>query len=953
MKQGQKKLTISILITLLPSISLAAICDQDADGNYVGSSCQLPGHIVSGIVNLGSSSAIGEAIQPNIGIGGFDIGNVQIGTLNIASGSSLTIHDSFNVGKNTDGTLNINNGKISHLGVTNKYFVIADNNKNISSVGFKGILNATGSNAIIETDAKVYIGNWLPKNSGELVEGVLNLSNGALFHKIGSSEVIVGFANGGGDGGVKGTININNATFNGTHASLIVGHGSAGEGSINIINNGYMQVKNAIIGNLGAGYVSISNNSKFIVGSELSPQSIDIAKNVGSNGRLVIGATYHGDSSNTSAGVVVGDILFGKGDAGLIFNHNSNNYVFSNKINGGSSSTASLLQEGVGTTELTNVSNDYTADNTIRGGTLKIGDDRVLGNLNNIILFDTINNLNGTLQISQSIESNRNITMIADGSFWIDDGKTYTLNGDITGAGGITITGAGTMIVNGDNAYDNATHIVNYSTLRAGKDNTFSVLSDHKIEAGSSLQLDGTHQTIRSLYNSGTVNLSHLGNDSLIRGNLNIVGNYKGNNGKLIVNTMWNTDGSTSDKLIISGNAEGNTFVSTPTGIIGDVMQTTQQIYSDDVISIYGNNNSIFVGSAQTTNAGEAQLVKKDNNIYAWTIFAKKDDDNSPDPEIPIYSTAVPAYVLMNHINFEQNYTTIGRLHKRRVLVTPFAISADQDQTWGRTYGESLEQNGKNRFNFKSKMYGFQIGHDFRQGERSLISAYLSYNHAETKFYDKYRSINGLVANNKYAGDGESDIFSLGVTNTYYNEKNGYIDLVGQLSYLRNKYSPLNNTNYTQRGWGLAASIEVGQPFILKTNENNQEQWLIEPQAQIIYQYIDLNNINDGIRKVTSKNKDGLRGRAGIRLAYNSAESFNTIYMTANILHDFLSSQNTQIGRDNLKENYSKTWGEIGVGAEISFARNGFLYGEINHERNFGSIKRKNYRGTIGLKYTW
>ncbi|WP_156471668.1 autotransporter outer membrane beta-barrel domain-containing protein, partial [Snodgrassella sp. CFCC 13594] len=97
-------------------------------------------------------------------------------------------------------------------------------------------------------------------------------------------------------------------------------------------------------------------------------------------------------------------------------------------------------------------------------------------------------------------------------------------------------------------------------------------------------------------------------------------------------NTVWNTDSSTSDKLVINGDASGSTTVSTPNGIIGNVVQTNAQIYSADVVTIAGTDSSdtTFTGSAQTTNAGEAQLVKKDANTYAWTLYAKSsDDDNS------------------------------------------------------------------------------------------------------------------------------------------------------------------------------------------------------------------------------------------------------------------------------------------------------------------------------------
>ena len=64
-------------------------------------------------------------------------------------------------------------------------------------------------------------------------------------------------------------------------------------------------------------------------------------------------------------------------------------------------------------------------------------------------------------------------------------------------------------------------------------------------------------------------------------------------------------------------------------------------------------------------------------------------------------------------------------------------------------------------------------------------------------------------------------------------------------------------------GWGLAASLEGGYPFDLG------DGWLIEPQAQLIYQAIDLADFNDGAADVRYSDEDSLAGRIGARLARN------------------------------------------------------------------------------------
>ena len=107
-------------------------------------------------------------------------------------------------------------------------------------------------------------------------------------------------------------------------------------------------------------------------------------------------------------------------------------------------------------------------------------------------------------------------------------------------------------------------------------------------------------------------------------------------------------------------------MVSTPNGIIGNIRKTNAQQFSSDVVTVEAPNanvpgqqegqpdgNAIFTGTANTTNAGQAQLVLKSTaggkNVYAWTLFA----DPNAGPSAYIYAPAVAGYVLMPQVNQE------------------------------------------------------------------------------------------------------------------------------------------------------------------------------------------------------------------------------------------------------------------------------------------------------------
>ena len=492
---------------------------------------------------------------------------------------------------------------------------------------------------------------------------------------------------------------------------------------------------------------------------------------------------------------------------------------------------------------------------------------------------------------------------------------------------------------------------------------------------------------------------------------LTIDGDYSGSNSLVKMNTSWDAVGdehganSASDLLHITGTATGSTAVipigtdGTESIIDGSVQQIASLLNTLPVVTVDKSGANVFSGTAKTTGATEVQLAKRtdgNGDVYYWTMNAKPVDPVDPpvdpvdppvdpvdppvdpvdppvDPVDPpvdpaIYSPTVPAYIQMPRANMELGYATLGTLHERRgenqTLAWDECGSCGSDtngQTWARIFGKKLKQDGKNRLNMDTDMYGFQIGHDFSvnrndKGGHRLTGGYLAYGHSETDFSDKYRAVGGLISTDKHTGKGKTESVSLGLTNTYYTENGSYLDLVGQLSYLRNKYESRDDVKVKQNGWGAALSAEIGRPLAITEHSPGEAGWLIEPQAQLIYQYVDLKNFNDGVRKVNQGGQHGLRGRIGVRAAHNSEgknQQTKTLYAVANIWHDFINPKAVNIGKDSIKEKYASTWGEIGLGIQLPVAKHSYLYGDARYEHGFGSTKHEGYRGTVGFKHTW
>ena len=575
----------------------------------------------------------------------------------------------------------------------------------------------------------------------------------------------------------------------------------------------------------------------------------------------------------------------------------------------------------------------------------------------------------------------------------------------------LPITNAVLKITNGAMEFkseDLGTIKLTKATFHLKKDTSLTTPEETTLLSGGTLTLSNTGISLSgttSVFEKGTFTnggIITLANQSYAD-KLTIEGNYVGNNGVLEVNTKWNTPGdylgtnSESDLLTITGDASGNTTVkaiktdgtedvidgsigeladrykrSVPViKVLGDDKGTANgEINSTDATKPYAyNTRSTFTGTAKTTGAGELQLVshKDDNGVteYFWTL-------TTPNQDKTIITPSVPAYTLVPRQNLELGYTMLDTLHQRRgenqTLSWDKQGSYWQDvekQSWGRVIGKHLKLDGKERFGLKTNMYGFQVGHDFdvktKQDDegkltRRFTGLYFGALRSHSKFYDEYRAKNGVVIADKLTSRVKTTALNLGVTDTRYNENGTYIDWVGQLSWLNNRYSSVDGTGAKNHGWGAALSVETGRPYALgKDKTNNGDSWILEPQAQLIAQYLRLNDFNDGTRAVSQKGY-GLRGRVGFRLAYNTPndkQRTRTYYFIGNIWHDFKATGNALIGRDKLTEKFDRTWWELGLGSQFSLSENTYLYADARYEKSFDSNRHKGYQGTVGVKYSW
>ncbi|MBR2813259.1 MAG: autotransporter-associated beta strand repeat-containing protein, partial [Reyranella sp.] len=209
-----------------------------------------------------------------------------------------------------------------------------------------------------------------------------------------------------------------------------------------------------------------------------------------------------------TTGMIAGNVV---NDGVLAFNR-SDNITFAGDI-GGSGSVAYM---GPGTVTLTGNST-YTGGTAIIGGTVLAGSDSAFGAAGKGLTI-----VGGTVQATTSFTMARPITLTTPGGTFDTNGYTLTLQGTITGSGGLTKQGTGTLVLESVNTYGGATTI-NAGTLALSGTGSIAGSSGVALAAsGATFDISGASgsQTIQDF--AGVAGTSVvLGNNSLTFGTAN------------------------------------------------------------------------------------------------------------------------------------------------------------------------------------------------------------------------------------------------------------------------------------------------------------------------------------------------------------------------------------------------------------------------------------------------
>lgn len=355
-----------------------------------------------------------------------------------------------------------------------------------------------------------------------------------------------------------------------------------------------------IIGAVGGGTLATLN------GGKVSAAGIDIARDAGSHGALVIG----GENAAAVAGVLeTPTIIFGAGDGALIFNH-TGSLPFTSAISGSGS-----IRNKAGTTEISGDSSDFTGTTYVEGGTL-----RVLHNLGGVVHVGNGSDVTEFTVVSSGNVNGTTVT-VADNAFATFQNGSNAKNTAIASAGTVNIharadlTGAqlaaaagGEFIVAFD-PFDAETHSFssiegagNFRLAGIGGDDLFVTGSDNRSTTVSGIISDDFDAVGLRKVGTGTLTLAGIntysGATAVDGGILNVAGSLQSAVNVNATGTLKGT-GTIASLSVNSGGilAPGNS-IGTLT-VVGDASFDAGSTYEVE-IAANGTADLLAVGGTAT-----------------------------------------------------------------------------------------------------------------------------------------------------------------------------------------------------------------------------------------------------------------------------------------------------------------------------------------------------------------
>ena len=537
-----------------------------------------------------------------------------------------------------------------------------------------------------------------------------------------------------------------------------------------------------------------------------------------------------------------------------------------------------------------------------------------------------------------------------------------TANADISLTNGATIEAANGVLLNVERSSDdNRTNFtVDASSLTgdlvAGRGATMNVSLDNRssltgvITNGADVSLRGSNWMLTG--DSSVATLSVLDGSTLQIGNgssfntLSIAGDYAGNGGTVVFNTVLAGDDSLSDRLVVGGDTSGNTAVRV-NNVGGVGAQTNQGI---ELISVGGASNGQFELAGRAVGGQYDYFLFKgagaDGNWYLRSQLPIEPEPCVVDPTLPecqpepVVRPEGGAYLA--NLTAAQSMFRIG-YHEREA-------GQNGGRGWARVDGSRTGFAAQaHQLDITGNSQAITLGADLVSGSNgSALGVMLASGNATST---STNPLTGYYARGKVKGE------ALGLYGTWRTRGEDpyagfYVDGSLQRAQFRNRVEGvgLDAERYDSKAW--QGALESGYAF--PVGGRNGSSVYLEPQVQIGYNRWDsLRHTEANGTVVTSSDSDGLFGRLGVRLSgvtrwANGAAEVQP-YLAAHWLHNRVESE-IWMDDDRVDAHIPRSRAEVSAGASIKFNNGVGVWGGLSLQ------KSSDYHQTtaqLGVSYSW
>jgi outer membrane autotransporter protein len=452
----------------------------------------------------------------------------------------------------------------------------------------------------------------------------------------------------------------------------------------------------------------------------------------------------------------------------------------------------------------------------------------------------------------------------------------------------------------------------------------------------------------------------------------------------LSIDTVLGTDSSATDRLILSGGgATGTTGLQIQNaGGLGALTVANGIQVIEAVNGATTAANAFNLVAPVTAGPYEYLLYRGSvdtSSVNSWYLRSTLDCSLAPNASVcasptitaPNYRQEVSLYSALPQMATLYGMTLLDTLHQRVGEQEQLRGRGDPrdfsqfNGIWGRIIGQfgkreggatGIYGNDGPRFDYRT--YALQVGMDLyrretAEGHRDHAGIYGAIGQITSDVWH--------APHNVRAGTNRLDGYTVGGYWTHFGPSGWYVDAIAQATrYDAEANSSRPGYSLDTHGWSFAGSLEGGLPIKFRGG------WIIEPQAQLVYQNVSLDSALDRSARFEWADAESLTGRLGLRFVKTWQQEGNRaavspalqtmIWGRINFWREFMGAATMFVSSANgpvpFHRNVADTWVELQAGATSQLTLTTSLYGNAGVKLGLDG-KSQAYEGRLGIRVNW